>query len=159
MGIRDERFDHAAHMPHRSFAGDSRLDARLESEFGRLFFNGLVTKSEYEAGIRYANIVLLYLHSTDAPSPYGNDYINDVADEECSRRKIRMSSARTVLNDVGRRCAHVVDRIAVYDQPMRDGELCVLRVGLRALAGETEHDPLLTAQVRRQTLRPRETRI
>lgn len=145
LGIRDERLDRAAQMPHRSFAGDSRLDARLDSEIGRLFFRSLISKTEYEAGVRYANIVLLYLQSTDAPSPYGNDYLDDVADDECLRRKINMAAARAVLRAVGRRCMSAVDRVAVYDEELRDGELDILRPGLRALAGEpASNDDLVT---------------
>lgn len=140
MGIRDERLDRAAQMPHRSFAGDNRLDARLDSELGRLFFGGSISTTEYQAGVRYANIVLLYLATTDAPSPYGNDYLDDVADEECLRRKIDMAAAKEVLRKTGRRCGVVVDRVAVYEQAIADSELDFLRIGLRALAGE----PLLS---------------
>ncbi len=125
-------------MPHRSLAGDNRLDVRLESEIGRLFFKGVITKSEYEAGIRYANIVLLYLNTTDAPSPHGNKNINQIADDECLRRKIDLSAARHVLKPYGRDILRVLDRIAVYDQPLNDdSELDTLRIGLRALAGES----------------------
>lgn len=134
LGIRDERLDRAAKMPHRSFAGDNRLDARLESEFGRLFFGGLISQPEYYAGVRYANIVLMYLLTTDAPEPYGTNYIEALEDDECFRRKADMSAAREVLKSGGPRCITVVDRVAVYEEPLRDGELDILRAGLRALA-------------------------
>ncbi len=145
MGIRDEkrneklereRLDRAAHMPHRSFAGDNRLDARLESEFGRLFFHGLITKWEYEAGIEYASIVLMYLLTTDAPEPYGNEFTS-IVDDLCFRRKMNLAAAREVLKPCGMRCLRIVDRVTVYEQPLRDGELEILKMGLRALAGET----------------------
>ncbi len=148
MGIRDERLDRAAQMPHRSPAGDNRLDARLESEIGRLFFRGMITKSEYEAGIRYANIVLLYLNTTDAPSPFGNEHI-DASDDECLRRKIDLSAARHVLKPYGRDILRVLDRIAVYDQPLNDdSELDTLRIGLRALAGESSGATIIPFPIR-----------
>ena len=122
-------------MPHRSFAGDSRLDARLESEIGRLFFSGLISAIEYEAGLRYGQIILLYLATTDAPSPYGNEYLWNMDDDYCFRCKMHMAAARTVLKDAGLGCERIVDRVAVYDEQLRDGDLPVLRIGLRALAG------------------------
>ena len=136
MGIRDERLDRAAEMPHRAFAGDDRLDVRLESEFGRMFFTGKISKPEYEAGVRYANIVLLYLNTTDAPEPYGNDYLDDLWDEECLGRKLSMAAAKQILKGVDPRCSHVVDRVVVYDGPLNHGEMALLRAGLRALAGD-----------------------
>lgn len=135
MGIRDERLDRAAQMPHRSFAGDNRLDVRLESEIGRLFFCGLIPRDEYEAGVRYANVILLYLQTTDSPDPYGSEYLWDIEDDICLRRKVSMAAARAILRPLGRDCGHVVDRVAVYDQALRDGELKTLRAGLSALAG------------------------
>lgn len=138
MGIRDqqqERLDRAAQMPHRLFAGDGRLDARLESEIGRLSFRRLISRVEYRAGVKYANIVLLYLASADGPEPYGSNYIWAIEDDDCLQRKINMSAARAVLKDAGPRCMAVVDRVAVYDEPLRDGELSILRAGLRALSG------------------------
>ncbi len=151
MGIRDERLDRAAQMPHRSFAGDNRLDVRLESEIGRLSFNGLITKTEYEAGIRYANIALLYLNTTDAPSPYGNENIAQIPDDECERRKIDMCAARHVLSPYGRDILKVLDRVVVYDKPLPlndDSELETLRIGLRALAGESSGATIIPFPVR-----------
>lgn len=134
LGIRENRLDRAAGMPHRSIAGDDRLDDRLASEIGRLYFGGFVTKSEYEAGVRYANIVLLYLRTTDAPSPYGTALV-DLPDDVCFRRKVAVAAARTVLRDIDERCIRIVDRVTVYEEPLREGELNVFRSGLRALAG------------------------
>lgn len=123
-------------MPHRSFAGDNRLDARLESEIGRLFFEGVISEREFDAAVRYAKIILLYLATTDSPSPYGNEYLWNIADDYCFQRKMDMAAARVVLKDVHPRCERIVDRVAVYDEPLRDGELQFLKIGLRALMGE-----------------------
>ncbi len=176
MGIReDDRLERSANMPHRAFARGNCLDSRLESELGRLCFRGLISRSQYEAGLRYANFVLIYLWSIGAPSPYGGEYqesgtqivigrdrepraapiisrLDPPLSEDISfQRKMNVAAARKVLKDAGRHCIRVVDRVAVYDEPLRDeelphkvgdkelshrGELCVLRAGLSALAGE-----------------------
>ncbi len=122
-------------MPHRAPAGESSLDTRLESELGRLFFNYRISKIEYEAGVRYANIVLMYLLTTDAPEPYGRDDLESLNDDVCESRKLNMSAAKAVLKQFDRRVTNAVDRVAVYDQAIRDGELESLRRGLLALAG------------------------
>jgi len=150
LGIREERFDRAAEMPHRKPAGDNRLDARLESGLGRLYFEGQITKDEYEAGVKYGNFVLLYLETIDGPDPYGGKswhreankgnalpgILEATSDKECFRRKINFAAARKVLLGAGgKRCAAIVDRIAIYDEPLRDGEMSLLRAGLVALCG------------------------
>ena len=134
LGIREERLDRAADMPHRKLAGDNRLDARLESGLGRLFFDGKIGRDEYEAGVKYANFGLQYLETIDAPEPYGGE-LPSLEDDLCFRRKINFLSARKVLLDEGKRCAVVVERVALYDEPLRDGELEILCHGLRALCG------------------------
>ncbi len=142
MGIREqvERFDRAGAMPHRSTAGDNRLDARLESTLGRLYFDGYISEAEYDAGIRYGRIALLYLQSIDAPEPYGDgDDLRQFTDDECFKRKIIYSQARTILKSAGQNCARAVDRIAIYGEAPRDGvEWLAMRAGLKALAGEQE---------------------
>lgn len=134
LGLRDERFDRAAEMPHRSPAGDDRLDARLESELGRLFFSGLIPQAEYEAGLRYSNIVLEYLWSIDAPAPFGSE-ASDLSEDACFVRKMNMSAANEVLRAVSKRSRAIVNRIAVYEQPLGENELSGLRAALGALAG------------------------
>jgi len=121
-------------MPHRKTAGDNRLDARLESNLGRLYFEGMITEAEYDAGTRFGWLVLEYLESIAAPSPYGSDLLN-LSDEECLKRANCMA-ARKALKEGAGACALVaVDRIAVYDEKLREGELRALRAGLRALCG------------------------
>jgi hypothetical protein len=136
LGIRDERLAAAARMPHRAFAGENCLDTRLESELGRIFYRNLISLEEFEAGVRYCNIVLEYLRTTDAPEPYGNEYVSSVDDGVCLRRALSMSAAKEVLRDVGPCAGRVVDRVVVYDGELRDGELNLLRAALRALAGK-----------------------
>lgn len=74
MGIREQldREVLAAHMPHRSVANP--LDTRLESTLGRFCYHNLISQEEFEAGVRYGQIVLAYLQSIDAPDPYGQGF-------------------------------------------------------------------------------------
>jgi hypothetical protein len=122
-------------MPHRAFAGENCLDTRLESELGRIFYRNSISLAEYEAGVRYSNIVLDYLRTTDAPEPYGNEYVSSISDDICLRRKMNMAAAKEVLRDAGPKAGRVVDRVVVYDGELRDGELALLRTALKALAG------------------------
>ncbi len=134
MGLR-EVIDRAGEMPHRKPAGDNQHDARLESELGRLFFSGYLTEGEYEAGVNYGHVALLYLESIDAPAPFGGE-IAAIEDDVCFRRKMAVAAARSILKLAGQRCAIAVDRVAVYDEPARDDlERHALRIGLRALSG------------------------
>lgn len=133
MGLR-ERLDRAAAMPHRNFAGDYRLDARLVSELGRLFFQDMIREAEYEAGANYAKMALLYLESIDAPSPFGGD-LSPLSTDKCFARKMNFLAARDTLKSAGRKSVAVVDRVAIYDEPLRANELDMLRMGLRALSG------------------------
>lgn len=134
MGLR-ERLDRAAEMPHRNFAGDHRLDARLVSELGRLLYRGIIGTAEHESGVRYGNLGVLYLQTIDAPNPYDGD-LAALEDDICFRRKVNFISAREVLKSAGKRCVRIVDRVAIYDEPTRnEDENNVLRIGLRALCG------------------------
>jgi hypothetical protein len=110
-------------------------DEHFASEIGRLYVEGHISLAEYQAGTKYANIVLTYLKTTDAPSPYGGGDLDSIPDEICLRRKLNLSAAREVLNGLDRRCGLAVDRVAVYDEPVRDGDLPPLRAALKALAG------------------------
>jgi hypothetical protein len=139
LGIREEfhlrePFNRAAEMPHRQSAGDDRLDARLASEIGRLFFGGDISEPEYAAGVRYGLIGLRYLQSIDGPEPFGSD-IGSLSDDVCFARKVMFASAREALKPLGKQCSVVVDRVAIYDEPLRDGELPELQRALRALCG------------------------
>ncbi len=137
---RDDQLDRAAAMPHRQLAGDNRLDARLEHTVGRLFFEGTITATQYRAGLRYGELVLMYLESIGAPAPYGGD-TGALQDDECYRRKILMAQARDILSRAAvahnippRQVIRAVDRVTVYSESPND--LRALRVGLSALAGE-----------------------
>ncbi len=127
-------------MPHRSTAGDNRLDARLESSLGRLHLGGYISEPEFDAGIRYGRIALLYLQSIDAPEPYGDgDNLRSLTDDECFKRKLIYSQARQILRSAGKRCQIAVDRIAIYGEMPRDPrEWYAMRDGLKALAGNSE---------------------
>ena len=146
LGIRegrDDQLDRAAAMPHRSFAGVDRLDARLECTIGRLFFAGMITESQYHAGIRYGSGALEYIESIDAPDPYGAD-LDALTQDACYDRKIYISRARDVLRRAAakdkipaRNVIDAVDAVTIYgESPGGEKAWRALRIGLSALAGE-----------------------
>jgi hypothetical protein len=116
-------------------AGFQDLDELRVSEIGRLRKLGSISHSEYEAGVRYCNIMLQYLASIDAPEPYGGD-IGSLSDDVCFGRKMAVAAAKTILREIGPKCMRIVDRVCVYDGPISDEtEMELLRAGLRALSG------------------------
>ena len=123
MGIRDASL------------GAPVLDEIRVSEIGRLRRTGVLTQREYDAGVRYGNIMLLYLASIDAPCPYGGD-LGNLSDDICFQRKMQVAAAKTILRDISPRCMRVVDRVTVYDEPVNDDlEIFILKKGLAALSG------------------------
>jgi hypothetical protein len=116
-------------------------DEHFASEIGGLYRGGWITKAEYDAGARYGKIILDYLKTIDAPSPYSGGRCEELADEICLGRKLKMAAAREVLKALDPRCAKVVDRVAVYGEGMGTDELPLLRAGLRALAGSSKLGP------------------
>ncbi len=105
------------------------------SEIGGLRRLDRISQVEYEAGVRYGNIMLQYLSSIDAPEPYGGD-MGSLSDDLCFGRKMKVAAAKTILREYGPECMRIVDRVTVYDEPTRDDhELELLRAGLRGLAG------------------------
>ena len=111
-------------------------DEHLVSEIGSLYRGGVITLSEYEAGIKYGKVVLNYLETIDAPSPYSSERCESFSDEQCERRKLAMASARQVLKDLRNpKAASVVDRVTVYGEPVYADDIAHLRQGLQALSG------------------------
>ncbi len=111
------------------------LDEMRVSEIGRLRSLNLISKDEYEAGVKYGLIMLQYLASIDAPEPYGGD-LGNLSEDVCFGRKMAVAAAKTILRDISPRCMRIVDRVTVYDEPTQDDlEMELLRRGLRALAG------------------------
>lgn len=122
MGVRER--------PHRV------SDEHLVSEIGSLYRQGVITLSEYEAGVKYGAIILEYLKTIDAPSPYSSERCESFPDEICIRRKLATATARQVLKNLNNpKCASVVDRVAVYGEPVYADDIPHLRQGLRALSG------------------------
>ena len=150
LGIREDRdnqLDRAAAMPHRKTAGIDPLDARLESTVGRLFLNGLISESQYDAGLKYGRIILDYLESIEAPQPYGNvDSSRAIEDDKCFKRKLSACQAREIIKRAAQwhslrvtSVIAVVDDLAVYGiaPDLNDPRAWRrLRVGLSALAGD-----------------------
>lgn len=133
MGIREGPIDRAALMPHRKPAGDDRLDARLATAIGRLYFWGRINEAQFNAGTRYAQVALEYLASIDAPAPYGNGF-DDLNEDEAFKRRLAYNQARHLMRTNESRRA--VDKLTIYEEvPADDREWQHLRNGLSALAG------------------------
>lgn len=110
-------------------------DEHLASYLGSLYADGAISLVEYDAGSKYASIILNYLKTIDAPSPYSSDRCESFSDEICLKRKMDMATAREILKGISHECMRVVDRVAVYGEPVYSDDLPHLRKGLRALAG------------------------
>lgn len=112
-------------------------DEHLVSELGGLYAQRAITLAEYEAGIDYGKIILNYLKTIDAPSPYSSERCESFPDDICIQRKLAMASARQVLKDLHNpKIASVVDRVTVYGEPVYGDDITHLRQGLQALAGK-----------------------
>jgi hypothetical protein len=120
----------------RELPGGRFTDEHFASEIGGLYRQGAISHSEYDAGARYGKIILDYLKTIDAPSPYSNGHCEEFADEVCLGRKLKMAAAREALRGLDPRCAKVVDRVTVYGEGLGPDELPLLRAGLRALSGK-----------------------
>lgn len=145
MGIREkrqdreerERFNRAGDMPHRKHAGNGRLDVRLESPLGRLYFSREITQSQFLAGVRYGEIGFRYLETIDAPEPF-DGYLASIEEDTCFRRKCAFIQARSILKSIGPMCSRAVDRLVLYEEePRSDWEIAIIAMGLSALSGET----------------------
>lgn len=93
----------AAGHPHRSEVPEAvRHDPKAESVMGRLCLNGWITDEQYQAGVKYRDIVMRYRAIIDAPresvsmsgvivGPWGGGMILEA--EEVERRKSNYNAA------------------------------------------------------------------
>lgn len=138
-------------QPHRMcLPPELRMDAKAGTKFGRLNLLGALTDDQYDAGQRFAKIVLLYRaviappahpHSLDIGAIKGRGNIDD---DECEARKIAYNWAfealgRTKMPDGSQSSgiAHLAQRavsaVAVHDEDCPTS-IEYLRAGLDALA-------------------------
>lgn len=134
---------HALLWPSRRHLADgARLDQKAATPLGGLNILGIITNEEYEAGVRFAGIVMRYRAVIEAPNPApggidsgGRGYIPD---DEAERRKAAYDAAYEAFNRIEpRKMRHAARKwtraVAVYDEDVGDG-LESLRAGLSALA-------------------------
>lgn len=146
----EQRVAAANDQPHRRSArGDDVLDIRLENPLGRLNFSGKITTSEYEAGQRYRQIVLDYLHSIGAPYPFVQSQdaeftisgiMRTPIDEVCEQRKKDYNGAYEALmsNPKRQRVAVATKRTVIYEMEPTEFDFELLKIGLKALANYFE---------------------
>lgn len=130
-------------MPHRAFIPRNLvLDHRAESVLGRRFLNGKITEEQYEAGIRWRDLVGRYCRVIDAPassprSPAGalvgpSGGGREMDDDEAIRIKgAHKAASDHVIDTVGLNALRAVSQCAVYDKTVDSEQLAV---GLSALA-------------------------
>jgi len=132
----------AATQPHRKGLGDRAVDAKAESELGRLALRGQISALQYLAGQRYAAQWRAYLATLDGPrSPQrGQGRGNLCAGclpatdrDKCACGLAKRSWERSVnaLNSVE---IQITARVCCWDVPCTPWGLPVLRCGLDALA-------------------------
>lgn len=133
----------AKSMPHRKDLPEAiRHDSKAESIFGRLLLNGNITVDQYNAGIRYRDIVMRYRAVMDVPShnpasmsgviigPWSGGYI--LSQEQVAERRSQYSAAYEALESgAGNRGARAVAHAVVYERGSPD--LAVLKCGLNVL--------------------------
>lgn len=116
----------AAGMPHRQAApAEVRHDPKAVTPFGSLNLKGEITDLQYDAGIRYRDVVLRYQSSINAPrkdAPSLSGALMGItggsfmSDEEAQRRKDRYDDAFEMLErDAGNHGARAVARWCIYD--------------------------------------------
>lgn len=120
----------AAAMPHRQdVPADVRHDPKALTAFGRLNLKGTITDAQYDAGVRWRDVVSLYQSSIDAPRKdapslsgallgiTGGSYMTD---DEARRRRDRYMETYEALEDgAGHIAARAVSRWCVYDEDDR----------------------------------------
>ncbi len=131
----------AQDQPHRNIAkGESLLDTRLESPLGRLVFKGIITPAQYDAGLAFRRIALIYLQSIYAPYPFvesptpdavGGQMGHDFSDDKCYRFKKAYFELYDLLAPY-RGVPEAMMSVVVYEQTSTNME--AVKRGLRVLA-------------------------
>lgn len=134
----------AALQPHRrSVPREVMHDPKAESVMGRLRLNGWITEIEYQAGVKYREIVMRYRVVIDAPraseasmsgvivGPWGGNY--ELDENEVERRRANYNAAYEWLESTaGNAAARAVAHCAVHER--RGFIIRHLKSGLEALA-------------------------
>lgn len=149
--IHENRLAVAGSQPHRrSVKGESRLDERLESPLGRLFFYSIISLDEYEAGKKYRQASLDYKSSIGAPYPFAEsvDNMDAIAgpmampsDEQCLQRKQSFDILRKVIENrktekfPAYRVLWAMEKLVIYEDGPRGAYMqSAAIIGLKWLA-------------------------
>ena len=111
-----------------------------ECPLGRLAASGKISKTEYDAGVKWRTVYLGYLQSIGAPEPYGSSDRIEMSDDDCEHYAKSHKRGCDILNARGKRVFHAVNAIAVYEEPETLGDYeftsKAAKIGLAALARE-----------------------
>jgi hypothetical protein len=137
----------AALQPHRVWLPqEKRLDQKAASPLGCLNLLGVISDTQYRAGLRYAIVVGKYRAVIETPratagSGRGYDCPGSAAcgrdantSCECACRKALYDAAFAAVMEAGQGAARAVARVAVHGEPCPQGALAALKRGLDALA-------------------------
>jgi hypothetical protein len=149
----------AAAMPHRRTVGGS-VDQRAECELGRMLLRGEIDEEGCRAGEIYRLDWRRYVTSISAPRDLGKvvagrPRCNDcaVTDREfvclCELRKRHWYEVVLALADTG--ATGFVDEVVLWDRPIEQAKVWILKVGLSCLA---RHYGLTKTANRRSNNRP-----
>jgi hypothetical protein len=122
-------------MPHRrEVAPEIRHDPMAETKLGRLRLVGRITVPQYDAGVKYRDIVGRYRAAICAPRGIATPTRGgEMSDEMALDLKQKYDAAFEALEGgAGNRAARAVAHVAVYDRP--DFNMDDLRLGLSTLA-------------------------
>lgn len=135
-----------ASQPHRaSVAKYQRAWPEAGSEFGRLLLRGGITRSQYDAGIRFTElcVAMCAVYEVPSPHPHAMDLTNvrgSVSQGMPSERARRIiddyNRAFEACGDAGRQAQRAVKEHVVLDRPVGDFDsLKSLSSGLSKLVG------------------------
>jgi len=122
-------------MPHRKeVAPEIRHDPMAETKLGRLRLVNRITVPQYDAGVKYRDIVGRYRAAICAPRGISTPSRGgEMSDEMALKLKDKYDAAFEALEDgAGNRAAKAVAHVAVYDRS--DFNMDDLRRGLSTLA-------------------------
>lgn len=150
-----------AAQPHRMGVLAKYRDwPEAESEFGRLLLRGGITRSQYDAGIRFTELCAAMCAVYDAPSPHphaidltrvGVSRGREMPSEKAKAIITRYNKAFEVCMDVGRPALRAVKDHVVLDKPVGDFDaLNALSRGLSKLVDHFGLDARLQIRFRQK---------
>jgi len=141
------KLDLARQLIHRAgLSDDNVVDPRAESQFGRFVLNKVISTEQYDAGVRWRNIVVAYRASIDCPSASpksvagaavgGGGFGMVMSDDEAYRRKSAYDEAHdAVMAQTSIACLRTLNDATVHERHVEPWRMVQLRMALDVLVG------------------------